>query len=297
MPTCANCGANLRPGTQECPGCGPAPWPEANRQPDPALRPPAQPPRWAPPPTSQWQQQWPPAEQTGPRQQPPLWVPPHQSEQVVPAYDQPRRGSGTGPIVVIASAALLVLAAVAVFIVFRHADTATGGTATPAASTVVPTTTDQPTTTEQPTTTQPTTTQPTTTQARIQTDEAAAEQELQQLVDADRPEVESLVGSWVSQLSSKNVGLVVNGVTFDYRAILADYQQEATAHPGSLLLRSEDYSDFRLAGFYVTVAPQPYSDPSDANAWCDGQGIDANDCFAERLMHGDNAQGDTVLRH
>lgn len=280
MPTCANCGRALQPGAQVCSGCG--------VQVPPRWEPPT-PPQWAPPTA---QQLWAPPPQAP--QQAQQWTPPPQQQMLLepePRAAHPARG----PILVIAGAVLLVVAAVAAFVVFRHVS---GGSPSAAAAALPTTTVQNPgpatTTTTVPTTTSTT---DTTTAPATPTDEASAQQALQQLVDSDRTSVEALVGSWVPQLSSKKVGLVVNGVTFDYLAILADYQQEAAAHPGALLLKSDDYSNFLLTGFWVTVAPQQFGDPGSANSWCDSQNIDANDCFAERLTHTGDAQGNTVYRH
>jgi serine/threonine-protein kinase len=207
-------------------------------------------------------------------------------------------------VLIIASAALLVIAAVAVFIVFRPGGRSSSSQAVPATSISTPSAAvveppPSPSSSEGPTAA----TTPGDTQSGVSstvpptpTDEASAQAALQQQVSADSSSVEQLVGSWVPELSAKKVGLVVNGVTFDYQAILADYQQQAAAHPGALLLRSDDYTNFKLSGFWITVAPQSFNNPADANSWCDSQNIDANDCFAERIMHTGNYQGNTVYR-
>jgi hypothetical protein len=315
MPTCANCGRALQPGAGFCPGCGAVLWQSAG----PGGRPSQPPAQWTPPPQHpqprpQWrpspQQQWttPPDQQWTPPQ---AWAPPVREEPLlpvpltVPDYERPparhRRRGSRAPMVIIACAVVLVAAAVGVFVAVQRGRTPPSASAPPPSSvaqrpaaappvstTVAPTTTTI--------TTVPTTTTMTTTTTTMTTAESSAESELGQLVSSDHTAVEQMVGSWVPELSAKKIGMVVNGVTFDYQAILADYQQEAAAHPGALLLRSDDYSNFKLTGFYVTLAPQSFSNPSDANSWCDSQNIDAGDCYAVRIMHTGGYQGNAVFR-
>lgn len=192
--------------------------------------------------------------------------------------------------IVIGCAVVLVAAAVAVFVAVQRGNTPSSA-APPASSAALRPPVAPPSSSAVPRTT-------TTTQAPVTTatGEASAQAELQQLVSSDHTSVEQLVGSWVPELSAKKIGMVVNGQTYDYQAILADYQQQSAAHPGALLLQSGDYSNFRLTGFYVTVAPQSFSAPSDANSWCDNQNIDAGDCYAVRIMHTGGYQGNAVFR-
>ncbi|GAA1862536.1 hypothetical protein GCM10009836_48540 [Pseudonocardia ailaonensis] len=119
---------------------------------------------------------------------------------------------------------------------------------------------------------------------------------LTQEVLADRPAVESLVGTWIPQLGSKQVGLVVNGVRFDEAAIWGDFQNIRTRFPQALLLRSDDYRSFRSAGFWVTVMPLRFSTPQDANRWCASVTLSADDCFAKRLSHTEGPEGNSQPR-
>lgn len=329
MPKCPHCGRELQPGVRFCAGCGSVVRTNPDPQPvDPGTwQQPQEPPafpteqQWAPPPQeppTQWvpsgqqEQQWAPAPQWDPpTQQEPPWAPTPQwapqAQQapepplsfplIPPAYEpppaKPPRAVSRGPVLVIASAALLVIAAVAGVIAYRHVTDTAGAPA--ARSTTVPAG-PQVTAGNQPGSTT-TGTFPTTTTAPPTTiDEASAQAALQQQATADHAAVEQLVGSWVPGLSAKQPGLVVNGVTFDYRAILADYRQQAANYPGALLLQSGDYSNFQLGGFWVTVAPQGFATAAEANAWCDSKQIGANDCFAERLMHTGGYQGNSVPR-
>src|SRR5207237_2100565 len=111
---------------------------------------------------------------------------------------------------------------------------------------------NQPTDTD----TVPETTAPPTTTTMNETTAGAA---LLQQVASNHTAVEQLVGKWVPELSAKKPGLVADGVTYNYQAILADYQKQAAQHSGALLLKSDDYTSFKLPGFWVTVVPQTFS--------------------------------------
>lgn len=268
-----------------------APQPEQHWAPGPEQQWAPQPePRWAPPTDAQWPAQ--------PGHEPPVLplVPPAYEP---PAYESPPparqpRTMSRGPVLIIASAALLVVAAVAVVIVFRHVSHSPSAAASPSTTTVAQAPPPgQPT----DTVTAPDTAAPETTEPPVTTmDEASARTALDQQVSTDHTAVEQLVGSWVPQLSAKKVGLVADGITYDYESILSDYQNEVAQYPGALLLKSGDYSSFKFPGFYVTVAPQSFGSAAAANQWCDSQNIDADDCFAKRLMHTGGYQGNTVGR-
>jgi hypothetical protein len=142
-----------------------------------------------------------------------------------------------------------------------------------------------------------TTVQATVTVVPTPTSEGAALLDLQQQVATNGPAVERLIGRWVPEVSAKKPGLVVRKTTYDYRRIWADYRQLAGVHSGALLLNSADFTTFQLPGFWITVVPRAFSTSAAANAWCDSQHIDLGDCFAARLTHSPNSQGNTVLRH
>jgi serine/threonine-protein kinase len=120
--------------------------------------------------------------------------------------------------------------------------------------------------------------------------------DVQQQVASDHSVAEGLVGSWVSQLSSKQLGRPVHGVTFGYPEILADFQALHARFPDSVLIRSDDYSSYGKPGYWVTVMAKPYASPNAANAWCDANGIPAEDCFAHRLSHTDGPAGSSKTR-
>jgi hypothetical protein len=145
-----------------------------------------------------------------------------------------------------------------------------------------------------PTTTTPPTT--TTTEPAEPVDDAGAREQLELQVSMDRPAVEALVGQWVPQLSAKRPGLVVHGVTFDHLAILRDFQALQARYPEVLLLYSGEYSSYRYGDFWITVMPLPQPIGEYANAWCDGQGIGPDDCYAKLVSHTSGYQESTLYR-
>lgn len=113
---------------------------------------------------------------------------------------------------------------------------------------------------------------------------------------ADRVNVVSAIGWWVPQISAKRVGTVAGGVVYDEAAIWSDFQASRSRFPNAVLLRSDDYGSFSIPGYWVTIVPVPYSDAASANAWCDSQGLGADDCFAKRIAYSPGASPDTVHR-
>lgn len=129
--------------------------------------------------------------------------------------------------------------------------------------------------------------------------EVAATFELQELRAQGRARVDAVATErWIPQLSSKRIGLVVDGVVYDDAAIVADYSALVAAHPGVeiVLLWSADFSTFKDPTYWVTVALVPASDAAGANAWCDREGIGVDDCFAKLLSHVQGHQGATESR-
>ncbi|WIY06723.1 hypothetical protein QRX60_23790 [Amycolatopsis mongoliensis] len=127
-------------------------------------------------------------------------------------------------------------------------------------------------------------------------DEVSARATLQQQVDTDRTQVETLADKWVPQLSSKNHGLVAHGTTYDYRAIWADFTATRQAYPSALLLWSGDYTSYTKGDFWVTVANQSFPTGAAANAWCVAEHLDADHCFAKLVSHTHGPRGSTLPR-
>jgi serine/threonine-protein kinase len=120
--------------------------------------------------------------------------------------------------------------------------------------------------------------------------------QLRRQLDGDADTVESLVGKWVPQLSSKREGDVVDGTRYDAAAVLADFRSWQERVPSSVLTRSERFTSFRGQNYWVTLAAEPFDTPEDANAWCDAKGLPSGDCFAKRLSHSEGPGGNTRPR-
>jgi hypothetical protein len=196
---------------------------------------------------------------------------------------------GRAGMIVALCAIVVVLGAVAGFVAFAK-PVVTAGTPTPdpnfrtAVDIPAPTSPDEPTDVPTPEDTP--------------TPETAdsAYDELQMILDDDRPLVETLAGQWVPQLSAKRPGMVAKGVTYDYLEILRDYRETQARYPEAQLLYSGDYSSFKYGDFWITVEPLPYADGPSANTWCDGEGIPVDDCYAKMISHTVGYEGATLLR-
>jgi serine/threonine-protein kinase len=120
--------------------------------------------------------------------------------------------------------------------------------------------------------------------------------ELQRQLDGDAATVESLVGKWIPQLSSKREGDVVDGTRYDAAAVLADFRSWQERVPSSVLTRSERFTSFRGQDYWVTLANEPFDTAAAANAWCVTKGLAPGDCFAKRLSHSEGPSGNTRPR-
>lgn len=111
----------------------------------------------------------------------------------------------------------------------------------------------------------------------------------------DRSEIDSLIGDWVPQVSAKAPGLKVDGITYDNARVLSDHLAYRGRYPNARLLKT-DSLNFNLSGYWVTVIAETFSSSDEANAWCDREGLAANDCFAKRLRYGPSTKGDVDYR-
>jgi hypothetical protein len=124
----------------------------------------------------------------------------------------------------------------------------------------------------------------------------SAQVALQRQANADRQQVEALVGYWIPQLSSKTVGTRADGIIYGYDEILFHFNGLKARYPRALLLRSNDYTSFDLSDYWVVVVPAKYVDGMTVNSWCNTEGIDRDNCFAKLLRHVGGSQGTTLLR-
>jgi hypothetical protein len=128
------------------------------------------------------------------------------------------------------------------------------------------------------------------------TSAAAVPTTLSQQVAADADTVRTLADRWVPQLSATSTGMTVGGVRYDEARILADFRAVHATYPDAALLRSGDYRSFTQPGYWVVVLARTFDDAAAANAWCDRQGFDPDNCFAKRLSRTGGPKGNTVAR-
>lgn len=122
------------------------------------------------------------------------------------------------------------------------------------------------------------------------------EADLRRQVTGDSAVAESIVGRWVPQLSSKSLGLVVGGVTYDYPAIMTDFRRLHDRFPDAIMVNSGDFTNFSRHEFWVTLEPAAFPTAEAANAWCDEQSFAREDCHASRLMHTGGPAGNSKPR-
>ena len=192
------------------------------------------------------------------------------------------------PLVAGGAVVALITAAAVVFAVSRSKETpAAQQTPEPIVVTTQewtppPTTTDSTWTTPTPTSVTPSTT--------------VTETDVRGQLAHDHAVAEGLVGSWVPQLSSKSVGLVVHGVTYDYPAIMDDFRRLQASYPDAVMVDSGEYNNFSRKGFFVTLKAETFGSADLANAWCDQQGFAPDDCHAGRLTHTGGPAGNSKPR-
>lgn len=120
------------------------------------------------------------------------------------------------------------------------------------------------------------------------------EERLGQIKDEDAEVIAAEIeGKWVPQLSSKQVGLVAEGMTWDNEDILAEHEQLRDKHPDVLLLWSGDYASFQSGDFWVTIVGKPYSDKEDALRWCTASGYSIENCIAKKISSSGGSDGTT----
>lgn len=124
----------------------------------------------------------------------------------------------------------------------------------------------------------------------------SAQEQLDGFVAADRTEVEALLGVWVAQLAAKRVGQAPDGTTNTEGSIVDNHRAHLRTRPDLLLLRSDDYGSFRLPGYFVTIAPQPFGTGEEVLSWCVSQGLGPDDCFAKRIVVSGTPEGNTLYQ-
>lgn len=119
--------------------------------------------------------------------------------------------------------------------------------------------------------------------------ETAAQQQIQQISAADRVRVAGVLGQWIPQLSSKQVGLSdpadpwFPGQPYTNQMILQAYKNYQQQYPGAMLLNSSDYSSFTYPGYWVIVLDLPFSSQDETLDWCTARGISRDNCIGTKI--------------
>lgn len=114
----------------------------------------------------------------------------------------------------------------------------------------------------------------------------AASDQLQQLVAQDRPTADTLVGSWVVQLSAKRVGLEADGIVYGPVEILADHDKLRAMY-GAIIVDGGAFQftsgGSPMIGWFLTMVPQIYASKEDALQFCHDNGLGSNLCLAREF--------------
>lgn len=100
----------------------------------------------------------------------------------------------------------------------------------------------------------------------------------------------------MAQLSSKRVGLVADGRTWDEKAILDEFLALRLRFADVRLLYSDEWPVFNYKGWWVTVAAATFPGPDEANRWCAANGFDRDHCFAKLVSSTAGSEGSTRYR-
>jgi len=202
--------------------------------------------------------------------------------QDIPVVSGPTSQRRPKPITLLVVTAVAVVAAAGVttFALTRGTHTAQPDTTAPV---LIPATTTQPQTSKEIPRTSVTSSQP-------------IEEDLRRLTSQDSDVAENLVGHWVPQLSSKSLGLVVGATTYDYPAIMADFQSLHDRFPDAIMVNSSDFNNFSRKNFWVTLKASVFTTADAVNNWCDEQNFAREDCHASRLTHTGGPAGNSKPR-
>lgn len=129
------------------------------------------------------------------------------------------------------------------------------------------------------------------------TADSAALDGLRALTTADHPVVSStLANRWVPQISSKQPGLVAEGLTWTASDILREHLELRQRYPEIRLVWSGDWRTFNNPDWWVTIIGLPSNDSSTSLSWCAAQGLDRDHCYAKIVSATMGIEGTTALQ-
>ena len=110
-------------------------------------------------------------------------------------------------------------------------------------------------------------------------------QRLRSQANADYSVVSSeATGLWVPQLSSKQPGLVADGITWDCNSILAEHLRLRGLYGAKLLWSGDWPHTFGHDDYWVTVAGYTYDTAEGARQWCQDHGRDVPEhCYPTQI--------------
>ncbi|KJR07352.1 hypothetical protein [Gordonia sihwensis] len=106
----------------------------------------------------------------------------------------------------------------------------------------------------------------------------------------------ALADRWAAQISAKRPGLYADGRTWDNQTILAEFESSRSRYPQVRLLDSSEWPVFSESGWWVTVSAQGFASADDALAWCRGNGLDKDHCFAKLISSSRGPEGSTLYQ-
>lgn len=119
---------------------------------------------------------------------------------------------------------------------------------------------------------------------------------LRAIANEDRPSVSVVLADrWIPQISSKRVGLVAKGITWDNEAILDEHLRLRSIYPDVKLLWSGDWSTYDGPNFWITVVGLWSNNPYEVLGWCTQQGFDRDNCIAKIVSTTHPIAGSTKL--
>lgn len=127
--------------------------------------------------------------------------------------------------------------------------------------------------------------------------DGVAEAVLRELRDSDYEFVSGVVANrWVPQISSKKVGMVIEGKPFTSADILRDHLRLRAKYSAVRLISSNQWTTFDTSDWWVTIIGVPELEPREANRWCESQKLGPDDCFAKFVSALFGVEGTTVHR-
>lgn len=127
--------------------------------------------------------------------------------------------------------------------------------------------------------------------------EAVSLAALRAIADIDRGAVLGhLADRWVPQVSSKRLGIVAEGLTWNHTEILREHLQMRTRYPNVRLLWSDSWSTFSYPDFWVTAVGEVFDNPRGALGWCRTHRLDRDHCYAKLISTTHPIEGSTALQ-